>query len=168
LIAMPERAQRGMTLVEVSIVVALATLVVMGLLAFYLNSQATWMDGSTQALAQRDGTMLVEEISDRVRHSFQAQVFDSPDSLHQGLVLFDEYGSEVWRFWWEPGSQLVHQGPGLDQDWGPVVASPVTRIQMDTLSRLVDIRLIELRAGDGQLVRTASAAALYNRPDDSP
>ena len=165
---MEPRPERGLTLIEVSIVVALATLVVMGMISFYISSQSTWMAGSTQALAQRDGTLLIETISDRVRPSFAAQAFDSPDSLHQGLVLFDQDRVERWRFWWDGSDSLVHQGPGLGQDKGPVIASRVTRIQLDTLTRLVEIRLVELRAGDGQLVRTASAVALYNRGTPPP
>ena len=88
--------------------------------------------------------------------------------LHQDLILRDKDGNEFWRFWWDARDSLVHQGPGLNQDKGPVVASRVTRFQLDTLTRLVEIRLIELRAGDGQLVRTASAAALYNREAQTP
>jgi prepilin-type N-terminal cleavage/methylation domain-containing protein len=160
---MTGRAQRGMTLVEVAIVMALATVVVMGLLTFYINSQLTWTAGSTQALAQRDGTLLVEAISDRVRQAFVAQTFDSPDSLHQGLVLFDQSQNEFWRFWWDANDSLVHQGPQVGVDRGPVVASRVTRFELDTLARAVDIRLIELRSTDGQLVRTTSAAAYRNR-----
>jgi hypothetical protein len=49
-----------------------------------------------------------------------------------------------------------------------VVASRVTRFQLDTLDRLVRIKLVELRAGDGQLVRMTSAAATYNRGAPTP
>ncbi|TFG85737.1 MAG: hypothetical protein E4H17_04755, partial [Gemmatimonadales bacterium] len=164
---MSRHATRGLTLIEVTIVTVLSTLVVMGMISFYISSQSTWMASSTQALAQRDATLLIETISDRVRSAHTAQVIDSPDSLHQGLVLFDidpatQVLAERWRFWWAADS-LVHQGPGVGQDQGPVVASRVTRFQLDTLTRLVEIRLVELRAGEGQLVRTSSAAALYNR-----
>ncbi len=161
-----------MTLVEVSIVTALSTLVVMGMVSFYISSQSTWMAGSTQALAQRDATLLVETVSDHVRAACIAQVIDSPDSLHQGLVLFDQDQIEQWRFWWDGNDSLVHQGAtdllGHPGDHGPVVASRVLRFQLDTLDRLVQIRLIELRSGDGQLVRITSAAALYNRGTPSP
>jgi Tfp pilus assembly protein PilW len=152
-----------MTLIEVTIVMALAAVVVMGLLTFYMNSQATWVDGSTQALAQRDGTLLVEAISDSVRKAFLAQVRDVPDSLHQTLILRDESQNEFCRFWWDAGDSLVHEGASLAEDRGPVVASHVTRFQLDTLAGAVDIRLIELRSTDGLLVRTTSAAAYRNR-----
>lgn len=160
---MKHRTGRGMTLIEVSIVMALAALVVMGMISFYINSQSMWMAGSSQALAQRDGTLLIETVADRVRPSCAALVIDSPDPLHQGLVLYEPGGAETWRFWWNEGDSLVHQGPGLGQDQGPVVASRVTRFQLDTLPRLVEIRLVELRSGEGELIRMSSAAALYSR-----
>ena len=169
---MDQHAARGLTLIEVTIVMVLATLVMMGMISFYISSQSTWMASSTQALAQRDATLLIETISDRVRVAHTAQVIDSPDSLHQGLVLFDidpftQVLVERWRFWWAADS-LVHQGPGLNDDRGPAVASRVTRFQLDTSASLVEIRLVELRAGDGQLVRMSSAAALYNRGTQTP
>ena len=154
---------RGMTLVEVTIVVALAALVVMGMISFYISSQSMWMSGSTQALAQRDGTLLIETVSDSVRASSLAVPFDSPDADHRGLILHDPSGTETWRFWWNERDSLVHQGPGLGVDRGPVVATRVTRFQLDTLNRLVEIRLVELRSGQGDLIRMSSAAALYNR-----
>jgi prepilin-type N-terminal cleavage/methylation domain-containing protein len=165
---MPTRAEQGFTLIEVSIVTALAALVVMGLLTFYMNSQATWIAGSTQAMAQRDGTLLVETLSDSVRAAYSGEVYDSPDSLHQGLILRNAGGDETWRFWWDATDSLVHWGPGFNRDLGPVVASRVTRIQLAAYPRLVEIRLAELRSGDGQLVRTASAAAFRNYPPPQP
>ena len=159
---MDRHAARGLTLIEVTIVMVLSTLVVMGMISFYISSQSTWMASSTQALAQRDATLLIETISERVRRAALAEPFDSPDALHQGIILRDEHMTETWRFWWAADS-LIHQGPDLNDDRGPVIASRVTRFQLDTLTRLVEIRLIELRAGDGQLVRMSSAAALYNR-----
>jgi type II secretory pathway component PulJ len=160
--AMHRRRGHGITLVEVTIVMALATLVVMGMISFYVSSQSMWMAGSTQALAQRDATLLIETVSAKVRESFQAETFESPDSTHQGLILYDASGTESWRFWWDDRDSLLYQGPSQDQG-SPVVASRVTRFQLDTLTRLVDIRLVEVRSGDGRLVRMSSAAALYSR-----
>jgi hypothetical protein len=154
---------RGITLIEVSIVSALAMLVVLGMIGFYVSSQSSWLAGSSQALAQRDATQLVEVLADSIRRASLAEPFDSPDSLHRGLVLYDAAHDEFWRFWWDEQDRRVHQGPGVGDDRGPVVNTPVTRFQLDTLTRLVDIRLIEMRADDGQTVRVASAAALYNR-----
>ena len=165
---MDRHAARGLTLIEVTIVMALATMVVMGMISFYISSQSTWMAGSTQAIAQRDGTMLIEAISDSVRTAAFAETFDSPDPLHSGLILRDSGQNQFWCFWWSAGDSLVHQGPDLNHDRGPVVTSRTTRFQLDTLTRLVEIRLVELRASDGQLVRMTSSAALHNRGTPTP
>jgi prepilin-type N-terminal cleavage/methylation domain-containing protein len=158
---------RGMTLIEVTIVMALSTLVVMGMISFYISSQSTWMDGSTQALAQRDATLLVETVSDSVRVAALAEVQDFPDAEHQTLILRDRDLNEFCRFWWDEGDSLVHVGSG-GPPGPPVVASRVTRFQLTAFPGLVEIRLVELRAGDGRLVRMTSAAALYNRETPSP
>ena len=42
------RSERGLTLVELAIVGALATLVMLGLTGFYLNSQRLWIEASTK------------------------------------------------------------------------------------------------------------------------
>lgn len=160
---MERRDARGVTLIEVAIVGALAMLVVLGMIGFYISSQSSWMAGSTQALAQRDATLLIETLSDSIRRAVVAVPFDSPDSLHRGVVLYDADYDEFWRFWWEESDRCVHQGPGVGQDRGPVVNTSVTRFQIDTLARLVEIRLIEMQDADGQTVRMASAAALHNR-----
>jgi len=162
-------AARGLTLIEVTIVMALSTLVVMGMISFYVSSQSTWIASSTQTLAQRDATLLIETISDRVRAAHTAQVIASPPGLM--LYDFDPVTPAIpvlrWCFWLR-NDELVCQGPTLDDDRGPVVASRVARFQLETSPSLVEIRLVELRAGDGQLVRMSSAAALYNRGAQTP
>ncbi len=165
---MSARAQRGMTLMEVTIVTALAALVVLGLIGFYISSQSTWMDGSTQAIAQRDATLLVETISNRVREAAYAVVTSVPDSVHQTLTLHRSDGSALVAFWWTDGDSLVLQGPSAGGSGTPVVTSKVTRFQFDTPANMVAVRLVELRAGDGQLVRLASAAKLYNGDPPQP
>jgi len=112
-----------------------------------------------------NATLLVEALSDSIRRASVAVPFDSPDSLHRGLVLYDAANAEFWRFWWDGTDSCVHHGAGTGPgaDRGPVVTSTVTRFQLDTLTRLVEIRLIEMRADDGLPVRMSSAAALYNR-----
>jgi hypothetical protein len=160
---MERRGARGITLIEVAIVSALAMLVVLGMIGFYISSQSSWMAGSSQALAQRDATLLIEALTDSIRRAVVAVPIDSPDSLSRGVVLYQADHTEFWRFWWNEPDQRVHQGPGVGEDRGPVVNTPVTRFQLDTLTRMVDIRLIEMRADEGQTVRLSSAAALYNR-----
>ena len=165
---MDRHEARGLTLIEVTIVMVLSTLVVMGMISFYISSQSTWMAGSTQALAQRDATLLIETVSARVHEACVAVVIPSASPQHQGLVLYDPAGIETWRFWWSPTDSLIYQqGPGVGPGV-PVVPSRVTHFELDTLPRLVEIRLVELRAGDGQLVSMSSAAAIYNRETRAP
>ncbi len=152
-----------MTLVEVTVVMVLATLVVMGLISFYVSSQSLWMKGSSRALAQRDATLLVETLSDSVRAYAHAEVYDSPDALHQGVILRDADLNERCRFWWNEEDARVHWGPGVGQDQGPVVNSLVARFVLDTLTQVVEIRQLAVRSAEGELVETTSAAVLRNR-----
>ncbi|MBI5709850.1 MAG: hypothetical protein HZC42_06005 [Candidatus Eisenbacteria bacterium] len=154
--------QRGITLTEVVIVTVLAALVVSVLLGFYVNSQATWTDGSTQALAQRDATMLVSEITAKAHEAFSAQVFNSPDPSHQGVVFFDQSNAEKSRFWWEESDSLIHEQIGGRPPM-PITQAVVTRFVLDTLDRIVQIPVVEMRTAEGKLVQQTSAAALYNR-----
>ncbi len=155
---------RGFTLVEVTIVFALAALVTIGLVGFYLSSQTTWLDGSTQALTQRDATLLVSTLVDSVRVARRAVVSDDPDSFHQTLTLYaDPTGTVAFRcFYWR--DSLVYMGrngpaPG-DQ---PVVASRIGRFQLSTQdSTLVRLDLVEVPCPDGRPILITSAAALHN------
>lgn len=162
---MPHSRAAGFTLIEVSIVVVLAALVVLGLVGFYVSSQATWLDASTQVLAQRDATLLVETISAAVRGAARATVSDSPDADHQTLVLYRDPAATVAfrRFFWK--DSLVHAGDGpADSDLGPLVPSRALRLRFATVdTSLVRMDLIELRSASGAVVRMTSAAALYNR-----
>ncbi len=145
-------------------VLVVATLVVGGLAAFYLGSQSTWLDGSTQALTQRDATLLVTTIVDSVRAAGRAVVSDDPDPEHQMLTLYaDAAGTTACRcFYWH--DSLVYMGangpaPG-DQ---PVVVSKVSRFRLATQdSTLVRLDLVEIPCPDGWRLRLSGAAALYN------
>jgi hypothetical protein len=161
------RSERGLSLTELVIVGVLATLVMIGLVGFYINSQATWVDGSTQAQAQREATLLIEVMADSIRSSSKAIVTASPDSLHSMLHLYD-YGQNVEKyfFWWNAGDSLVHAGTNTTPsgDNGPVINSKVEQFQVVTIdTSIVELRLLRARTADGQVVRTATRFALYNR-----
>lgn len=154
----------GTTLVEITIVSALAMLVVLGMIGFYISSQSSWMAGSTQALVQRDATLLLETLSGGIRTASQAEVHSWPDSDHEALVL--RYGGAAGThcFWWNPADSLVYQGASVGHGGRAIVPSRVRRLRFSlTGTSLVGIDLIELPTTDGQYVRLCSAAALYNR-----
>ena len=158
--------QRGFTFMEVTIVMVLAGVVTLGLVGFYLNSQALWIDGSAQALAQRDGTTLVESISAKTRGAATAGVFPMPpDGLNHQLILWDGNGDEICQFLWDASDSLVHQHEG-GADKGPIVPSIVERfsLSVDPTLPLVHLDSLRVRSSAGRRVALSSAFALHNHP----
>ena len=158
--------ESGFTLMELMAVIAIAGMVTLGLVAFYLTSQAMWMDASTQALAQRDATTLAEYMRDKTRGAAQALVESaSPDSLNHKLTLFDGGGHETDSFFWSPADSLVHHGTGDgDVDQGPVVPTIVERfyVSLDGTLPLVSLDTLRVRSTTGQKVQMSTGFALYN------
>ncbi len=159
------RGEAGFTLIELMVVVVLAGIVTLGLVAFYLNSQATWMDASTQALAQRDATSLLEYMRDKTQVAASAVLLPaSPDSLNHLLILY--YGGvETDRFFWSGNDSLVHHGEGPNgQDKGPVVGTHVERFHLsrDPALPLVSLDTLRVRSSTGQVVEMSTIFALYN------
>src|SRR5262245_928255 len=109
---------------EVMIVMVLAGVVTLGLVAFYLTSQAMWTEASTQALAQRDATAILEYMREHAHEAASAEVLpSSPDSLNHRVIFFDRSHVELDRFSWEPDS-LMHHGVGSsDAEQGPVAST---------------------------------------------
>ncbi len=139
------RAERGLTLTEVAVVMILGSMITAGLVGFYLSSQGLWLDGSTQAITQREASLVASAIRDSVRKSRSAKVSSAPDSLHQQLALFGHDGSEPYYFFWSPTDSLIHAGrsPG-GAGSGPIGGSRATRLQFDASDKGVrmDLRLL--------------------------
>ena len=158
------RHERGITLTEVTIVMLLAAIVTVGLVTFYLNSQATWMDASTQALAQRDATLVIEEITRASHDATLAEVV--PDGNGNSmLVLQNKDQEEFARFWWDVrNDSMLHRGAGNpSRDLGPIGISKVQQFVVDTNDTLVYIHVLRMQSANGQPVEVASSVALYNR-----
>jgi prepilin-type N-terminal cleavage/methylation domain-containing protein len=158
------RSQRGLTLTELVIVMTLAAMVTVGLVTFYLNSQGMWVDASTQALVQRDATLLVETLSKRVHMATSAQVINDPDSLHQTLFLFNYDPQMNSRFYWDPTDGLIHYDIG--DPWiphGPVVGSRVDRFQVDRNDTHVFLTRLRMGTNTGVPVELNSSMAFYNK-----
>jgi prepilin-type N-terminal cleavage/methylation domain-containing protein len=137
LVAAPSCSEKGLTLPEVMVVVVLAGVVTLGLVGFYLSSQATWLDASTQALVQRDATTLVETITREAHEAATAIVLPvGGDSTNSDLLLYrhDDPINEARRFSWDPGDSLVHawvRNPlSTLVDQGPVVSTTCERFQV--------------------------------------
>ena len=153
--------ERGLTLTELAIVGLMATVVMVGLTTFYFNSQQMWIDGSTQALAQRDATLLVDEMRTEIHGATQA-VVDVSDPLHHKLTLDYASGPTV-DFIWNSIDRRLHLWKG-GTDKGPVIDTPVTRFIVTTLdSTAIELTQAELRTANGDSVSIASSFALLGR-----
>jgi prepilin-type N-terminal cleavage/methylation domain-containing protein len=158
--------QRGLTLIEVMIVVVLAGVVTLGLVGFYLQSQSMWMDASTQALAQRDATGLIEVMRSKTAAAAKALAQSvPPDNRNSLLILYDADNTETDRFFWNAADSLVHRGEGPNgTDQGAVLSATVERfhVSVDALLPLVTLDTLRVRSTSGSRVKMTAAFALYN------
>src|SRR5262245_28307685 len=118
---------RGFTLTEVMIVSVLAGVVMLGLVTFYLSSQIMWTDSSTQAIAQRDATLLLEVIRDSTQLAATAAIAN-PSAFNHDLTFYDRSNNPLIRFFWSAADSTVHWGsPPNNLDRGRVVGTTVER-----------------------------------------
>lgn len=157
----PVRGPSGVTLVELMVVIALASVVALGLLGFYLNSQATWIDASTKVLAQRDATLLASTIASRAHAA--ASIDTDPTAPEPTLILRDR-NDEFYRFWLESSDGLVHQAQKPSLDDGAVVSTKVDSfvVSVNADTTIVHLRL-KLRSASEEPVGIATSIGLYNR-----
>jgi len=159
------RSERGYTLTELTVVMVLAALVTVGLVTFYLNSQAVWLDASTQSMEQRDATLLLEQITQRVRSAGSAVVVSDPDSLHQRLILFEgEVGTSPTACWfyWDSADSLIHLNEPGPEVPNPVVSSKVARFQLDRDATHVYVYRLQMAGTRGTPVEVHSSIRMYN------
>lgn len=163
------RSAAGFTLVEMMIVVVLAGVVTLGLVAFYINSQAIWLDASTQAMAQRDATAILDAMRERAKASAQAQIQPAGGGTNHTLVLYDNDLVEVGRFQWDPADSTIHWATGADpaDDQGPIVPTKVQRfwLRLDpSIPGIVHVDTLRVYSTTGQKVQMTSILAMYNTP----
>ncbi len=138
----------------------LATMVMIALTAFYISSQHVWIDGSTQALAQRDGTLLIDEMRRRVHEAKQATIA-STDADHDQLTLVYAGTALTVDFVWNATDQRVHLFDSTFVDRGPIVDTPVTRFHLTTRdSTMVELTRLDLKTANGDSVSMASRFSL--------
>lgn len=158
------RAERGLTLTEVAVVMILGTLIMAGLVGFYLSSQGVWLDASTQAITQREASLVAAAVRDSVRRCGFAQATSVPDSLHQQLALFLRAGDATpyYYFWWDPADSLIHSGYQVGgRGSGPMVVSRADRFQVVATATAVRMDL-RLRTAGGGSVEVGTLARYMN------
>jgi len=156
------RDEAGLTLTEVAVVMVIGTMIMAGLVGFYLASQGLWLDASTQAITQREASLVATAIRDSVRVSNRADAFSTPDALHQELALYRNASdaTPTYYFWWDPGDSLIHAGPTIGGS-GPIVMSHADRFQVIKTGVAVRVDL-RLRTATGSTVDMGTLAVFMN------
>jgi Tfp pilus assembly protein PilW len=161
----PVRTERGLSLMEVAVVMILATIIMAGLVGFYLSSQGLWLDASTQAITQREATLVVAAMRDSIRKSGMARASMTPDSLHEQLSLFKSQSDVVpyYVFWWSPTDSLIHSGTSVGgAGSGPMIVSRAERFQLRATLKGVRVDM-RLRSASGETVESGGYAVMQNR-----
>lgn len=155
--------ERGITLVEVTVVMVLASLVMVGLVGFYVTSQNQWLTASSQVVTQREGTMVLELMADSIRASATC-VVEVTDSLRNRITLHNRDGIATNAFYWNSGDSLLHWERPAGTERGPITTARVSRFQAFENDTMVTISALHLIDPDGDLIQLTGGAAMYNRP----
>jgi prepilin-type N-terminal cleavage/methylation domain-containing protein len=153
--------QRGLTLMEVTIVVVLASLVMLALLGFYINSQATWNDASTQAISQREMTIVIERMTEKAHRAHHAIVSTGPPLQ---LDLYDQGSTNPFYtlVWNTTDSLLYESGTGIGGGPHPILSSEVANFQISCVDSMLTLSNLTLRTASGKYVSAASTMTLMN------
>lgn len=128
------RRERGLTLTEVVVVMVIGTLIMAGIVGFYLSSQGVWLDSSTQVITQREASLIASAFRDSVRGAARADVSFVPDPQHSQLALYKKKDDSTpyYYIWWNAGDSLVYSGDQVGGDAsGPMGISRAARLQFD-------------------------------------
>jgi hypothetical protein len=156
--------EAGLSLTEVTVVMILGTLITAGLVGFYLSSQGLWLDGSTQAITQREASLVASAVRDSVRKSAMAEVSLSPDALHHQLALFRRRDDTTpyYYFWWNALDSLIHAGHAVGgAGSGPMGVSQAERFEFTKSDDAVRMDL-RLRTASGGSVEMSAFAVFKN------
>jgi prepilin-type N-terminal cleavage/methylation domain-containing protein len=126
------RRERGLTLTEVVVVMVIGTLIMAGIVGFYLSSQGVWLDSSTQVITQREASLIASAFRDSVRGSGSANVSAVPDPQHCQLALYKRKGDATpsYYIWWNTADSLVYSGTTVGGNGsGPMGVSRAERLQ---------------------------------------
>jgi Tfp pilus assembly protein PilW len=155
--------ERGLTLLELTVVVVLATLVMVGMVGFYLNSQATWVEASGQAITQREGTFILERITKNTRPGASATASTTPPSV----TILDGAGLALAQYRLDPTDSLIHEmiatTPGTLVERGAIGNSTCIRFDLSANDSVVTISALHLRTSNGEVVEFSNAVGLYNQ-----
>ena len=160
----PRRSDAGLTLTEVMVVMIIGTMIMAGLVGFYLASQGLWLDASTQAITQREASLVVSAIRDSVRVAQKAVASAVPDAAHQQLALYRNADDPLpsYYFWWDASDSLIHAGSTMGGPGsGAMVMSRADLFQVTSGAQAVRVDL-RLRSATGSPVDVGTLAVFMN------
>jgi hypothetical protein len=154
--------ERGLTLTELTIVVVLASVVMLGFTGFYLSSQFTWIDGSAKVMSQREGTFLLETIRDSVHTAYR---YDADPFAHQlSLYKIGELNDAFYVFQWDPSTPDSAMKAGPPGGETKIIESRVRRFDLAFIdSSVVELSALEVVSATGQTTVFRTRFALINR-----
>lgn len=165
----PRHPERGVTLTELTIATVLASVIMFGLVGFYIGSQGVWMDSSGQALTQREATQIIETLTERGQGALGITLTDvvGTDSLQSITFLVPRPGGYVGsdRFWWDASDHRIHHEVDGGGDRGALEASEVQRFSFrcDADTGYVEF-FLRMRSPENHIVAVTSGIALPNNP----
>lgn len=157
-------AARGLTLVELTIGILLALVVILAAHTLHLGVDRSFKAGARKLLAQQEATLLATGIGRRVRVASDFRIYalpdrDTPADSGNGLALWGADGSLLGRLEWsEPLQTLV------DSTGAPVTSMKLQALQFlrdPTQARAVRYRF-KVDDERGNLVDVESAVCLRN------
>jgi prepilin-type N-terminal cleavage/methylation domain-containing protein len=156
--------ERGLTLTELMVVIVLASVLMTGLVVFYLNAQTIWLDTSAQAITQRELSLAVRTIARHARVAKTATFFGGQLELRPAVANAD---SNLY-FWLNPDDSTLHAGyldntDVAQQDLGPVIQSKVTVFGVQANTYMVQIDSLRALTAQNQPITISSSVALMNR-----
>lgn len=126
------RGESGLTLTEVVVVMVIGTLIMAGIVGFYLSSQGVWLDSSTQVITQREASLIASAFRDSVRGAASAEVSFVPDAEHcqVGLKKMKGDATPSYYIWWNAADSLIYSGTTVGgAGSGPMGVSRADRLQ---------------------------------------
>jgi len=161
----PAGNERGLTLVEFTIVAALGAVVVITISSFYLTSQSMWLDSSIQAVAQRDASMFVDEIGRRIEGA------DTVDLQDANTLLLYRDPIPTGRITWVPGDNFADitdidiDGNETTTRWPANGRLKSLRFRVEGPNpRIVYLDSLRIEMPSGESLYLSSAFGVYNHP----
>jgi hypothetical protein len=153
--------ERGLTLTELTVVTVLASVVMLGFTGFYLSSQFAWLDGSAKAMAQREGTFLLETIRDSVHTAYW---YDADPFAHQLSLYKIGESNAFYVFQWDPSTSDSAMKAGPPGGENKILESRVRRFDLAFIdSSVVELSALEVVSATGQTTVFRTRFALINR-----